>query len=245
MPSKLLETIERGADIEGRFQLATSEHFLASFPVGGESEQAIGRVLDRLERGRERVAAKIGFVSDRLISVVIYEGGDLNHVTGSPSWMRGLFDGKIRLDSELLSLTPSRLGAILTHEYVHALLHQLAGRRMPLWMHEGLALQLSGVGMDPGPMVEGLRGRQALPDLRELSGGYSRMPEDRAELAYRQAYWMSRGLVDEFGWDGVAEFLGRLEQDPHARFDQAFRESFGEVPQVYLDYWYDDWLGRS
>ncbi len=141
-----------------------------------------------------------GFASDRLIPVVIYEGGDLNHVTGTPSWIPGLFDGKIRLDSELLA---------------------------------------------SGPMLEGLLGRQVLPDLRELSGGYSSMTQDRAELAYRQAYWMSRDLVDMFGWEGVAWFLGRLEGDPRAPFDQAFQESFGEVPQVYLDRWYDDWLGRG
>jgi hypothetical protein len=238
--SRLYDRLRRQVDVELEFRAAASDHFVASFPAVGPSADAIGQVLDILERARRRIDGEIGFVSMRLIPVVIYESGQLHAVTDSPHWALGLYDGKIRVATDRVRDDPERLETVITHEYVHALTHEYTGTRLPSWFREGLADNLARSERGTrklGTVAPEERG--ALFDIDDLSGGFMVLSEEAATRAYLQSYWMVHNLVEETGWGAIGDLLRDLHENRELRFDEAFSDFFGESPIEYLDRWYD------
>ena len=58
---------------------------------------------------------------------------------GRPGWSGGLFDGRIRLPIRGGLADRREFERVLTHEYVHALVHSVAAGGVPAWLNEGLA----------------------------------------------------------------------------------------------------------
>jgi hypothetical protein len=51
----------------------------------------------------------------------------------------GIYDGKIRLPVNYEKIPIYRLKSVISHEYTHALIHELSGGLCPIWINEGLA----------------------------------------------------------------------------------------------------------
>lgn len=234
----LLDQLGRAEDVELDFAVATSDHFVASHPPRASS-RAVGEVLALLEEARADVDGRLGFAARRLVPVVVYEADQFGRATNAPHWATGQYDGKIRVALDRLEELPPDFHQVLTHEYVHALVHDRVGARLPAWVNEGLANNLTDRHYDPGRLRARLADASRLFSLDELSHGFSRMRAAEASLAYEQSYWMTRNLVNESGWDGMHDLLARLAGDPSLRFDEAFEIAFGETEAGYLDRWYD------
>jgi hypothetical protein len=238
--SRLYDRLRRQVDVEQEFRAAASDHFVASYPAVGPSADAIGQVLDILERARSRVESDIGFVSMRLVPVVIYESEQLRAAIDSPHWAPGLYDGKIRIAIDRLRDDPEWFEMVISHEYVHALTHEYTGTRLPSWFREGLADNLARRERRTRTLrrIEPEE-RGTLLDIDELSGAFMLLSEEGAVQAYRQSYWMVHNLVEEAGWGAIGDLLRDLHENPELRFDEAFTDFFGESPVEYLDRWYD------
>jgi len=237
---ELYDRLQRQVDVELEFRAAASDHFVASFPAVGPAADAIGQVLDTLERARRRVAADVGLASMRLVPVVIYEAGQLDAATDLPHWVLAVYDGKIRVSIDTFRDAPRQFEMAITHEYVHALTHELTGTRLPSWFREGLADNLARRDQaNREVMKRPLEDGGPLLDISDLSGGFMDLSKEEAERAYRQSYWMVRNLVEEVGWDAVGDLLRDLREDRELGFDEAFRDCYGESPAGYLDRWYD------
>jgi len=234
--SRLYERLRRQVDVEEQFDVAASDHFVASFPATGASAHRIGAVLDLLEGARSRIESTTGIASNRLIPVVIYEDNLFEAAIDKPHWASGLYDGKIRVHIDAYEENPAQFEIALTHEYVHALTHEYTGTRLPNWLREGLADVLARSSRaERNSLTRPLTDHDPLLELDELSESFSGLSEDAAVVAYRQSYWMVRNLADEGGWEALADVIRDLRANPARDFEASFREIYAESPEDYLD----------
>ncbi len=238
----LVDQLEKSADFELEFDAAASDHFVVSHPRGGAAAERIGEVLDLLERSRDQVARLLRFQTHRQVPVVVYEDVDFGQATGSADWAGGRYDGKIRIAIEFMERDPAQFARSLRHEYVHAVLHERTGSRVPAWMHEGLANVVVEERYDAGALRRRLLDAYELPDISMLSRSFAALPVETATLVYQQSFWMTRALVDEHGFRGITDLVLALGADPGLGFDEAFRARFGLWPEDHLDRWYDAFL---
>ena len=232
----LLERLERAA-LELEFQVAVSDHFMVSHPKHGAAAESVGRVLELLESARDSIGARTGLVAQRRIPVVIYPEREFALATGDPHGALGIYDGKIRFALERTNHSPELLETMLAHEYVHALLHDYTGVRVPPWLNEGLAVYLSEPGYDRRKLVRLLDESEAALDHETLSRSFRGLPPEKVKLAYHQSYWMTRDLIEEYGWHRIDALLGELRASPNAGFETAFRAQYREAPDAYLGRW--------
>ena len=136
---------------------------------------------------------------------------------GGPQWAAGLalpLQGLILLRSPRQLGDPANFREVLIHEMVHLYLAAgLKGRRAPLWLEEGLAMQLSGEG---GWGLAAAMTRAVLgPGLLPLSQLERRFPPgaNQASLAYAQSYYVVGWLLDEYGDQALRKVVHALSQD--------------------------------
>jgi len=235
----LLDRLLPQLDVEVEFRAAASDHFVASFPALGPSAEAIGKVLDLLERARRRIQDVVGFGSMRLVPIVIYEGGQFEAATDKPHWATGLYDGKIRIAIDGYRDRPDVFEMAITHEYVHALTHEYTGTRLPPWFREGLADNLARRSEAARKLLIAPLEERHLLGIDDLNANFMQLPEELAVRAYRQSYRMVRNLVGEAGWGAIGDLLRDMHQNRELGFDEAFTDLYGESPAEYLDRWYD------
>jgi hypothetical protein len=174
----------------------------------------------------------------------LYEAVDFGEAAGAPDWARGVFDGKIRISIEFLEEDPLEFVEALRHEYMHAALRECTGSRVPAWMQEGLANLVTERRYPARVLRQHLRASEDLFSIEMLSRSFGSLGREAAPLAYLQSYWMTRDLVDRHGFEAVEALIADLEADPRREFDESFRATFGEWPEVYLERWYDDFLAE-
>lgn len=82
---------------------------------------------------------------ERKIAVDVYSAALFRELLAAqPHWVKGYFDGRIRIPVAAANFSLSQLRHTLRHELVHALLAQRSGfRRLPSWFDEGLAQYLA------------------------------------------------------------------------------------------------------
>lgn len=75
------------------------------------------------------------------IPVILYAVHDFNAQTeGKHAGIRAIYDGRIRMPVfKRDNFNTKKYESLLTHEFVHAIVHQLGGGKVPLWFTEGLA----------------------------------------------------------------------------------------------------------
>lgn len=235
----LFDRLLRHLDVEVEFHAAASDHFVASFPAYGPTAGAIGEVLAILEDSRSRIEAELGLASLRIVPVVVYEGEQFARATDKPHWAMGLYDGKIRIAIDGFDDRPETFDMAISHEYVHALTHELTGTRLPAWFREGMADNLARTDLRDRNVLADSSGRSArVLELDELSENFVELGKENAGHAYRQSFAMVHNLVREAGWAPLRDLLEALRGNPKLSFEAAFEEIYGESPLDYLDRWY-------
>jgi len=137
----------------------------------------------------------------------------VQEVTSSPKWVRGLFDGRIHLSIEELAGDLTARQAALRHEYTHAVVHRLSGGHAPTWLTEGLALYFEGGDMVRHREDPRRQARTRLP-LTSLHGSFLTLEARSARLAYAESYGATRALVQRHGLTGVRRLLETLAVVP-------------------------------
>jgi hypothetical protein len=119
-----------------------------------------------------------------------------------------------------------RLARTVRHEYAHAAIVTLSKGKTPVWLNEGLAQVAEETG-DEGRIN---RLRMAVADgtvmsLTDLEGGFTRFDRDQASLAYSQAYFAAKWLLDHKGGYNVRRLLEAMATADST--DAAFRSALG------------------
>ncbi len=202
-----LEKAERELKVEKELDRYYSGHFILSYAENSKADVG-GAILDALEEAYTWSGAKLGHYPERQTPVILYTQHQFSGLTGSPEWAAGLYDGKIRLSIGGLTRVSSNVKALLAHEFMHVMVREMAGNRVPFWLNEGLA-ELAAREQDNPALVqlEATLADGKLFAMQELEGEFRAIAPKRIGLAYEQSYSFVSYLIDRFGWYQMAELL--------------------------------------
>lgn len=234
------EKVRHTEAVESRMNARSSTHFLVKYN-GAEDPGTWTTVLEILEEAYREIGQRFGHFPAKPIVVVLHTKDTFQTATGSPAWADGLYDptlGRIQIPTQDATTDIKWLTNVLRHEYVHALLHDhLEGQigSLPVWLNEGLAMQLAGSSW---PDLD-----QAMPNggsvlhLKNLEGGWGKMPENAVTLAYLEANSATHYLIERFGMSRVVDLLDAFKAK--ATVATALQEkiflSYDQFHQQWLD----------
>jgi len=213
---EMLLRLRREIQVQRDYDGARTENFTVLFD-GYEHEEIKVLVLDILKEAYAGVGKALNHFPGEPVTVILYTGRDFSDVTRAPGWASGMFgrsDGKIRLPVQNAAGRERLLRRVVTHEYVHALVHALAPAA-PLWLHEGLAQYLSG--------DRAVNAAQVIP-LALLADGF---PQDAraAYAAYMVSLQAVSDLIEERGMPPLRRLLDELGAG--RGLEEAFAASYG------------------
>jgi tetratricopeptide (TPR) repeat protein len=163
----------------------------------GPAQQAIAtRVTTVLEAAYIRIGKALNTYPAETVTAILYTRQQFRDITKSPSWAAAAYDGRIRIPVLGALKDPAELDRIVTHEFVHAVIHQMYPR-IPGWLNEGLATYL-----EPGDhtwLTTRLRTADSLIPLAELDQAFRTTDGNEALLAYAQSYLGTRVLAERLG----------------------------------------------
>jgi tetratricopeptide (TPR) repeat protein len=190
-----LEAWKKEATLHGTFVARQGARFTVSFE--GPSQQAIAaRVSAVLEAAYTRVGKALNAYPAEPVTAILYTQQQFRDITKSPSWAAAAYDGRIRIPVLGALNSPAELDRIVTHEYVHAVIHQMYPR-VPAWLNEGLATYL-----EPGDhtgLVSWLRHAESMIPLANLSDAFRTADGREAAVAYAQSYVGTRAIAERLG----------------------------------------------
>lgn len=147
-----------------------------------------------------------------------------------PDWGVGvaLPGGRVvAVDHARLPAVGRGLREVFLHEMTHALLMRSGGDvPLPAWLHEGLAMRLSGEWRFSDTVTLAMEGR--VPDLSDLRGAFPGGAQ-RAARAYLTSELAVDRLLDTFGQDVVRRLLETTRRTGD------FREAFASVTGAPLE----------
>mgnify|MGYP006278900265 CR=1 FL=1 len=128
--------------VEYDFNRAGSRHFRITYPPG-TSYQVRERILRILERAYMDIGRTFsGVYPPPPIQVIAYTAEQFAAATQLDGHVGAVYDGKIRTpltDRSGRPLSEDELKRRLTHEYVHVVIRNICGAKVPWWLNEGAA----------------------------------------------------------------------------------------------------------
>jgi tetratricopeptide (TPR) repeat protein len=205
---KLLQKVQREWQVEQDMGQESRGHFQLSFVDGKQVAELAPRILETLEDAYTELGSELAYFPDIKVPVLLYLKKDFSAVTNSPDWAGGVYDGKIRLPLRGMHRMSDQLAAVLYHEYMHVLVHFMAGRRAPVWLNEGLA-EMAGRRLFSPPThhLQQAVQREDVLGWDTLAKPFSSLPADKVLLAYEQSYSLVSFMVDRYGWHKIPELL--------------------------------------
>ena len=132
--------------VEADFHRRSSRHFQITYPHGVPNHLR-SSILTILERAYMDIGRRFnGVYPEAPIHVIAYTAEQFSEATQLDEHVGAVYDGKIRIpltDAENQFHPDVELTRRLVHEYVHVVVREVAGERVPWWLNEGLAETLS------------------------------------------------------------------------------------------------------
>ncbi len=208
-----LQQLSREVDAEWNFVRLESRHFRVSF-ADDDDRSAVRQVLGALEDAYETVGDKFNYYPQERTPVVLYTQQDFHAVTQTPDWAGAAFDGRIKLPVRGLARDDPGLARVVTHEYAHSVVARLSDGRCPVWLNEGRAVWSEEVeDGDHQAWAQAKIAGQELLSLEELSGSFTRLAAERAQVAYAESYLAVHTLVDRYGLRKLPALLEALSRE--------------------------------
>ncbi len=225
-----IKNLEKELERAGNYRETSSSNFVISYATEGRAE-VIDDMLDYLENEFGRLTGKFGFAPRGRISVVIYPAEDFYALTGTPDWVGGIFDGKIKMPTGGLKEITEDAQRLLTHELVHALLHSMSKGRCPRWLHEGLA-----------QYEEGVRYRISPEELLGISASGSPFIW-KGKNDYATALSFVDFLIEKYSFNSVLNLIEEITKKND--IDESFRKVYHDNLNGIRRNWIDDLKNRG
>lgn len=203
-----------------------STRFLFRYDPKIMPDEAARALIAALEQEYSRISFELGCRSPERVAVIAQSREDYMRATGAAEWSGGQYDGRIRVALLGGDAASGETRRALAHEAVHACL--AAAGTWPAWLHEGLAMWLSGERMpeEKRAQIRAAARANAIPRLGNLSQSWSRMSAGHAAMAYASALFAVELFYQhhkEFGMRTLIQnpdHLDRITQD----LDRLMRE---------------------
>lgn len=142
-----------------------------------------------------------------------------------PEWSEAVsISGRntIILKSPLWSQSRRTFLATVIHEIVHILIAQkVRNNPVPTWLHEGLAVYLSGEAeLASSSMVGKALTTNSLIPLNQIDYVLT-FQKDKALLAYQQSFLVIKFIIDNYGFLAISQFLEGFQN--HNSLDEVFQ----------------------
>jgi tetratricopeptide (TPR) repeat protein len=223
----------REAALHGRFEERSTARFKVLFE--GAAEKAIGdRVAAVLESVYWRIGKALNTYPSETLTVVLYTNRQFQDITRAPAWAGGGYDGRIRLPVGGALRSPKTLERVVTHEFVHAVIHNAAPTGAPSWVHEGLASYMESP--DRTWVAQVLRRADGRIPIEDLANGFDQFDGGTALVAYAQSLLAGELLCERLG-SNLGPFLQMLGRGHTV--DQAL-----STHNVQPDAFYAEWQRR-
>jgi tetratricopeptide (TPR) repeat protein len=190
-----LEAWKKEAALHDTFATRPGARFTVMFE-GPAQQPVAARVSGVLEKAYVQVGKVLNAYPAETVTAILYTKQQFRDITRSPSWAAAAYDGRIRIPVLGALRDPAELDRVVTHEYVHAVIHQMYPR-VPGWLNEGLATYLEPV--DHSALVASLRTAESTIPLARLTEGFNTTDGGEAVLAYAQSYVGARVLAERLG----------------------------------------------
>ncbi|MEZ4434161.1 MAG: peptidase MA family metallohydrolase [bacterium] len=190
-------------------------------------------LMARVEGHHDRIYGELGIDSDKPTTVVVLRDQDemleearRRFGTPPPEWAAGLAWPAHRTILLHVGVGPAELDATFRHEISHVAFGEIgAGRNVPRWFTEGLAIKQSeGIDFDRAWMLTEAATMGALHPLRALDRGFPASGA-RAGVAYAQAVHFVGYLQSVYGEERFQNLIKGLRDG--VAFDDAVRAAFG------------------
>ena len=215
MQARVEEWRKEAALHEG-FRRTLGGHFAVLFE-GPAEEDAAAAAVDILEGAYDSIGGLLQAFPAEPITVVLYTQQQFRDVTRTPGWSGGLFDGRIRLPVMGGLADRREFERVLTHEYVHALVHSVAAAGVPAWLNEGLAAALESGGADRARKAVA---RGTIVPLSQLGRSFESLPVSAVPAAYGGSALAVLEILERVGPSRLMGLLTDLGAG--ADFDRAF-----------------------
>ncbi len=191
--------------VEGSFTKRETYYFNVRYE--GEEKRELGdEVLNILYSASTNVGGDLGYYLKEPVNVILYTRKQFVDVTDAPSWSGGIFDGNIRIPVGG-HIDNTALSAVLHHEFTHAVLHTIAGNKLPTWLDEGIAQYEERWAREPEGDV---RGGDFIP-LSSLSGSFMGIGDPgKVRQAYAESLSAVRFYVDRYGMYSLSNLVKLL-----------------------------------
>jgi tetratricopeptide (TPR) repeat protein len=197
---------KKEATLHHGFEERRDDRFTVMFEGPGEEQLAV-RATSVLDGAFRRIGRTLGEYPTNPITVILYTQKQFRDVTSAPDWSDGLFDGnRIRLPVRGASQDLPQFDRVLTHELTHAIVHNMAARGVPVWLHEGLAMYFEP--RDAAEAEARLIDARGFVPLVDLESSFNQLNLQEATLAYDESLVAVRTLIQRVGTG-----LGLLLQD--------------------------------
>jgi hypothetical protein len=210
-----LEAWKAESGVEERFEAYKDERFTVMFD-GPAQQKLAAHATATMSAAFMRVTGALGTSPSAPIRVVFYTTQQFHDITGAPEWAGGGFDGQIRLALGGAAQDLAQFDRVLTHELTHAIIHSVAPRNVPAWLHEGLAMRFENGG---GRKTRTPAARRVFVPLAALQQGFGRLDTAQAIVAYEESAFAAGVLVERIGPQGLGVLLQDL--DSGQTIDQA------------------------
>lgn len=180
----------------------------------GSTDEPLGlAVLRVLDAAFAEFSERLGCTPTQPVTIVLQTATVFSDTTRAPGWAAGWNDGTIRLPVRgVTALTPD-LVRVLRHELAHSFVAASAGKRCPIWLHEGIAQWLEGG--DPAREDAALAARarrSGLPRLESLESSFVGLAEPAAADAYAASLSAVAHIVRLRGEAGMRRLIVALAE---------------------------------
>jgi tetratricopeptide (TPR) repeat protein len=193
---KRLQEWKKEAAVNGSLTERNGSRF--SIVFDGQSDGTLAaHAMAVLDRAFWRICEKIGTYPSNRILVTLYTERQFRDITQAPAWSDGAFDGKIRVPVRGASQNMDAFDRVLVHELTHAIIHSIAPRGVPAWLHEGLASYFEG--RDPALAQRRIQAVGIVMPLDALQESFTRFDAAQAAIAYEESVFIADDLARRLG----------------------------------------------
>ncbi len=245
--TKRLEQLNQEFPVESDFERLSQAYFDIRYTESIERSKGFD-VRDDLLEARRSVGSDFQHWPKYKLIVLLYGADQFRTMrTGTPDWLAGQYDGKIRVPLPGQGLDRAAVKRTLIHEYTHAVIHDLTKGQLPVWLNEGLAEYEAWKAQQPAWSAL----RQALKDDRlipwaQLSSNFSMsLSTETVTLAYEQSHSIVRYLVERYGFWRMRRLIKALASE--VLLEKALTDEFRTKParlQSEWRKWLDELLAK-
>jgi tetratricopeptide (TPR) repeat protein len=225
-----LEAWHREAAVHNRLNESTTARFKVLYE--GTTQKAIGdQVSAILESAYWRIGKTLNTYPSETLNVILYTNRQFQDITRAPAWAGGGYDGRIRLPVNGALRSPKTLERVVTHEYVHAVIHNAAGDAVPTWINEGLASYMESDNR--AWAADALRRADGRITMDDLVSGFGQFDSGTALVAYAESLIAGQLLCERLG-PNLGPFLQMLGSGHSV--DQALSTVNVQPEQFYAEW---------